>query len=419
MTYEKAHLTQITRPTLELSLYKDPNRLFKKFQELKNIKLSSVPGRTTPKRSMGLNGKSGQKFTLLAELTKSPRHHHKVNVNSNVSYNYNNNNNNSLNSSLNTNISNQHHSYNHSNQNSTPIKNANDSKKVSLKSSSTPRRTSNNNNSSNNNNNNYTNNTEANAKSRIYTSFLEHKSANPFESNLNILTKSNPSFYMGLAKDNGLIDSSINSRFANGNSYMNLIDYSLDSRILNKLLVSQSPAAASNEQQQINSDLQNKLKTGRNDLTNSSSKFSKNLFINFRKNDEKIILKKPILEKSSSTMAMTKTKSISGRSSTKKVRSNSGVKKSALPENKHSLKEFSVIKSPNQSLVLNNNNNNPASTNNSNSNKKKENMPEVTCRVYTDEAKYVYIKAWLDEVERVHAIEGKYLETINKITFYD
>jgi len=221
---------------------------------------------------------------------------------------------------------------------------------------------------------------------------------------------------MGLAKDNGLIDNSINSRFANGNSYMNLIDYSLDSRILNKLLVSQSPAAAT--EQQINSDIQNKLKTGGNDLTNSSSKFSKNLFINFRKNDEKLILKKPILEKSSSTMAMTKTKSISGRSSTKKVRSNSGVKKSALPENKHSLKEFSVIKSPNQSLVLNNNNN-PASTNNSNSNKKKENMPEVTCRVYTDETKYVYIKAWLDEVERVHAIEGKYLETINKITFYD
>ena len=409
MTYEKAHFTQITRPTLELSLYKDPNRLFKKFQELKNIKLSSVPGRVSPKRNMGVNGKSNQKFTLLAELTKSPRH--KVNSNPHANYN-----NNSLNSSLNTNVSQQQHHYNHANHNSTPvIKSTHDSKKVTLKSSSTPRRTSNNSSSYNNNNNNNNNqsiSTETNSKSRIYTSFLEHKSANPFESNLNILTKSNPSFYMGLAKENGLIDTSINSRFANANSYMNFIDYSLDSRILNKLLVSQSPATAT---EQINGDIQKKLKHGGPgvDLTNSSSKFSKNLFINFRKNDEKIILKKPILEKSSSTMAMTKTKSISGRSSTKKARSNSGIKKSALPENK-SLKEFSVNKSPNQSLVLNNNN--PINTNNS---KKKENMAEVTCRVYTDEAKYVFIKAWLDEVERVHALEGKYLETINKISFYD
>ena len=394
MNYEKAHLTQISRPTLELSLYKDPNRLFKKFQELKNIKLSSVPGRTTPKRNTTLNAKNTQKFTLLAEITKTPRHKfNQSNLNTSLSTSVNNN-------SV-TNTNNTHS--NNSNSNATAKTTTYyHEKKFSLK-SSTPRKS-----------------TDANSKTRIYTSYLEHKPTNPFESNLNILTKSNPSFYMGLAKENGLLESSINSRFVNGNnSYINLTDYSLDSRILNKLLVSQS--AGNDPTANVNSDIQNKIKSGVDTANNSSAKFSNNLFINFRKNDEKNVLKKPILEKSNSTLPFAKAKSISGRSN-KKTRSNSGIiKKSVLPENNKLLKEFSAIKSPNQSFVSNNpaNTNTINSNNNNNSNKKKEVFGEVTCRLYTDEAKYLYIKAWLDEVERVQTIEGKYLETINKISFYD
>ena len=236
---------------------------------------------------------------------------------------------------------------------------------------------------------------------------------------------------MGLAKENGLVDSSINSRFAAGNSYMNLMDYSLDSRILNKLLVSQSMTinndnSTTKPPNSANSQI-NKAKTD----SNSSAKFSKNLFINFRKNDEKIILKKPILEKqttTTTTMTMTtvtKTKSISGRSN-KKARPNSSLKNN-MPESKSNKGFNPAFKTTSMSLTLNNNNyssgtNNfstTTTTTTTNITKKKENMGEITCRVYTDEPKYIYIKTWLDEVERVHALEGKCLETINKITFYD
>ena len=453
MNYEKAHLTHISRPTLELSLYKDPNRLFKKFQELKNIKLSSVPGgRTSPRRNVPFsNAKNAQKFSLLAELTKSPRHkvsihNHSHNtssstlVNKNSAKTTNNTTTTNTNANNNASLSKGHNIYTYTSNGG--------EKKVVLKSAMRK------------NTDPSTIATSAggsaniNSKSRIYTSFLEHKSGNPFESPLNMLTKSNPNFYMGLAKENGLVDASINSRFDKGgnSSYMNLVDYSLDSRILNKLLVSQSVIntnnTTSNGDQQQTQPQQNTAVTD-NKLTNSSSKFSTNLFINFRKNDDKLLLKKPFLEKTH-TMPVTTTNTstnvvanntnsssninnnttnakFSGRSKGK-TRSSSAVKRSAvLPEN-------NSIKSP--SFVLNNNNystnpttvstSNPINSNNnnnnnntiSNNNKKKE-MAEITCRVYTDEAKYIFIKTWLDEVERVHAIEGKYLETINKITFYD
>ena len=38
---------------------------------------------------------------------------------------------------------------------------------------------------------------------------------------------------------------------------------------------------------------------------------------------------------------------------------------------------------------------------------------------YLESVKVIYVKKWLQEVERAHQIEGKWMETVNKIVFYD
>jgi hypothetical protein len=38
---------------------------------------------------------------------------------------------------------------------------------------------------------------------------------------------------------------------------------------------------------------------------------------------------------------------------------------------------------------------------------------------YLDAAKLAYVKNWVHTVNKVQAIEGKWADTINKVTFYD
>ena len=71
-------------------------------------------------------------------------------------------------------------------------------------------------------------------KTRVYTSFLEHTYSNPFNSNYDILAKSNPNFYMNLMKENGI------DRFNRTKSSINIIDYSLNNSIFKKLIIAQS-----------------------------------------------------------------------------------------------------------------------------------------------------------------------------------
>ena len=49
----------------------------------------------------------------------------------------------------------------------------------------------------------------------------------------------------------------------------------------------------------------------------------------------------------------------------------------------------------------------------------KNDLNEKEILMFIDEKKLMYIKNWLENVERAHEKEGKFLETINKISFYD
>lgn len=165
-------------------------------------------------------------------------------------------------------------------------------------------------------------------------------------------------------------------------------------------------------------DIVPRTDNGNQKTENSSSNFSKNLFINFRKNDEKVALKKAPLETTVVVINKQQTKPNSGRS-IRKLRSNSAVfnskKNVAVSTKVKSTEILASAPAPSTAATTITDSSTPTTTV-AIANKK---AAEITCRQYTDEAKYIYVKTWLDEVERVHSVEGKCLETINKVTFYD
>lgn len=231
-------------------------------------------------------------------------------------------------------------------------------------------------------------------KENIHSSFLTNGGSlnNPFASNLDMISKTNPNY--------SSLSTKLANRFETSNRYdLSRLEHYSSSNRMNNLTTSSDP--------------------------HHSSDYLTKVFELFSKNDE------------SSHMSFSRLTANENSKSLNKLNDSKIESKKLNEDSKNYFLNYRLIKSDKENILNNIKLNNEYKNNlklkanqtqatlighqNYNQNRFDESSSNdfVGNNKYLESLKYFYIKNWIEEVERCQRIEGKCLETMNKIVCYD
>lgn len=303
-------------------------------------------------------------------------------------------------------------------------------------------------------------------KSKLYSSYLIYSSSNPFSSNYDLINKENPDFYESLCKASG--DLSATYRFNRASSSLSLLHNYMDkkkfesylneeketkSRLSKSVSVlndeearteppvvderSQSraePEVARHKQDLVDMDeqLSSRSHRGGDSVKNNKNKTSWSAIKRAQQaNSASRLSTKRTNAESSRAQANSQTielnQFLNYRKEPKKEETPNRPNTALLTCNLYTFLVpmlcfmivcfFVSATAKNNRLNRAQNDQNNTNTNAATSNSQTTN--KNTAELYLDPVKLAYIKNWVQRVNQVQAVEGKWTETINKILFYD
>lgn len=278
-------------------------------------------------------------------------------------------------------------------------------------------------------------------KNNIQSSFLTYGSTiiNPFVSNFDIVNKSNPNFYKNISASNGSSDY-LNRRFNRANTSLSLMSSLNEFRTSNiaKPTLISSPATSSRVETKRSLKNQASFSTIQSAADNVIEQAAVVVESTMPKPEEKqesnpiAAIINPLMAEQVDSTSPTKKKSNNNQNSNPK-NDDSTIKQNIFLSyrtvKKESESEIRAHNRPNRSakhfkqparqLRATSAVNDGSKVKSNDAVRSSEPVIVDSSEMYVDAQTYTRIRSWLENVDRVQRVEGKWLNTISNIAFYD